>query len=146
MRRLGDADLARSVEEALERDLRLDACQRTSRAGVDPAAERDVLAKVRSIEPQLVGASKRPGSRFTACGKITTVAPAGMSTPASVVRTRAMRGTVLTGPFRRSTSSMKSGRRFARAGGTPGSRDRRRGAERLVAREAWPAADEDKVR
>ena len=59
------------------RDAALDARERRAGAGVDTAAERDVLADVFPVEMELVRVSNRRGSRFAAPGLTITVVPAG---------------------------------------------------------------------
>ena len=109
------ADVRRALEQALERDPHLDAGQRAPGAGVDPASERDVLAPVRPVEPELVRRLEALRIAFAACGKIATVVPAGTATPAIDVETRVRRDTVFTGPSSRSTSSRKLGMRLGSA-------------------------------
>src|SRR3954471_19907064 len=49
-----DGDVGHPVENALDRDPPLHARQRGARAGVDAAAERDVLADILAVERELV--------------------------------------------------------------------------------------------
>ena len=59
------------------------------------------------------GSSNRRGSRLAAPGRSIIVLPAGMSTPATVVRTLAMRNCARSGLSNRSVSSTKFGMRVA---------------------------------
>ena len=49
-----DGDVGHPVQDALDRDPALDAGQRRAGAGVDAAAERDVLADVLAVQRELV--------------------------------------------------------------------------------------------
>ena len=58
---LGDPDVGRAVEEALEADPRLGAGERRAGAGVDAVPERDVLAGVGAVDVEL-GRARRTGA------------------------------------------------------------------------------------
>ena len=68
--------------------MRPSARERGAGAGVGAVAEREVLARVGALDLELVGCSKRPGSRFAAPLTTMRVVPAGILTPPSSVVTR----------------------------------------------------------
>src|SRR5438445_4141216 len=61
MRRLGDRDVRRAVEETVEGDATLGAGERCARAGVNAEAEGQMLAGVRPVDVELVWVLEEPG-------------------------------------------------------------------------------------
>ena len=89
---LGDRDVGGAVEEAVEGHPALGPGERRSGARVDAVAERDVLPGVGAVDVELVRVLEHPG---VAVGRRRArsmrLLPAGISTPPSSVRTRAIR-------------------------------------------------------
>ena len=107
---LGDADARRAVEEPLDADPS-PPCGRVTLPGqlwTPRPKARCSRASARSTRNS-VGSSKWRGSRFAAPLSTISVAPAGMSTPATVVGRRASRKSPFTGASIRSVSSTKFG-------------------------------------
>ena len=127
---LGEPDVARAVEDALEADPALGAGQRTAGAGVGAPAEGDVGGGVRAVDAELVRALEPAG---VAVGGAVEEHQrrAGRDLDAADGRScaRVRRKSVFTGLSTRSTSSRKLGifSRSAR-GARPGARGARRGA------------------